>query len=283
MNDGGALEVRLGKRVQDFRKKAGFTQQELCHKAKLSYSTLAKIERGAIKSPSVFTMQSIAQSIGSSLDDLVGGATSGKSKEFKTSKSGVKFIYFNVNDTLVRYHQRAFSNLAKDLGMQPDLVETAFWFYSEELDKGQLSLDEFNKLFAGRLGVPSVDWKKYYIKAAESVPGVSNLLDKISKEYKFGILANMFPGGLNALMESNKIPELNYDGIVDSSLEGATKPDQKMFKVAQKKAGLEANEILLIDESMSNLVAAQKAGWHTLWFDSSAPEDSITNVLKFLE
>ena len=48
MNDGGALEVRLGKRVQDFRKKAGFTQQELCHKAKLSYSTLAKIERGPL-------------------------------------------------------------------------------------------------------------------------------------------------------------------------------------------------------------------------------------------
>ena len=48
------VEVGLGRRLQEARKKANFTQQELCQKAGLSYSTLAKIERGAIKSPSIF-------------------------------------------------------------------------------------------------------------------------------------------------------------------------------------------------------------------------------------
>jgi transcriptional regulator with XRE-family HTH domain len=45
-------EVGLGKTLQAARQKAGLTQQELCNQAELSYSTLAKIERGAIKSPS---------------------------------------------------------------------------------------------------------------------------------------------------------------------------------------------------------------------------------------
>jgi transcriptional regulator with XRE-family HTH domain len=44
-------EKGLGKRLQAARQKAGLTQQTLCQKAGLSYSTLAKIERGAIKSP----------------------------------------------------------------------------------------------------------------------------------------------------------------------------------------------------------------------------------------
>lgn len=283
MNYGGQEEIRLGKRVQDFRKKAGFTQQELCHRAKLSYSTLAKIERGAIKSPSVFTMQSIAHNLNISLDDLIGESTSSKTKSLKTSKSGVKFVFFDVNESMVRYLQSAFSDLAKDLLLTPDIVETAYWYYSEELHKGQISLDEFNKLFAGRLGVSTLDWKKYYLRAVEPVPRVKELIEKISKDYKIGILSNMFPGGLNALFDSKKIPDINYDCIVDSSIEGVSKPESKIYKIAQKKSGFDSNEILLVDDSMPNLVAAQKAGWHTLWFDSSNPEDSVQNIEKTLE
>src|SRR4029077_19182097 len=96
-------EKTLGKRLQLARKKAGLTQQELCHKAGLSYSTLAKIERGAIKSPSIFTIQSIATALGLSLSDLMGepGKHSGLAK--KTSKSGVRFVYFDINGCLVRF------------------------------------------------------------------------------------------------------------------------------------------------------------------------------------
>jgi transcriptional regulator with XRE-family HTH domain len=46
---GVVAEQALGKRLQDARRAAGLTQQELCQKADLSYSTLAKIERGAIR------------------------------------------------------------------------------------------------------------------------------------------------------------------------------------------------------------------------------------------
>jgi transcriptional regulator with XRE-family HTH domain len=72
-------EKSLGARLQLARQNAGLTQQVMCHKANLSYSTLAKIERGAIKSPSIFTIRSIAEVLGTSLDELVGfrGVASG--------------------------------------------------------------------------------------------------------------------------------------------------------------------------------------------------------------
>ena len=57
MNEGVGLEVALGKHLQAARQRASMTQQQLCQKAGLSYSTLAKIERGAIKAPSIFTIE----------------------------------------------------------------------------------------------------------------------------------------------------------------------------------------------------------------------------------
>src|SRR3954463_8581383 len=105
-------EKELGKRLQLARKRAGLTQQELCQKAGLSYSTLAKIERGAIRSPSVFTVAAIAEATGVSLETLLDLKNSSKTPApadaKKRSKNGVSFVYFDVNGTLVRFYHRAF-------------------------------------------------------------------------------------------------------------------------------------------------------------------------------
>src|SRR3954467_8491716 len=98
-------EKGLGKRLQEARQAAGLTQQQLCQRANLSFSTLTKIERGAIKSPSIFTIQAIASALGKSLDELV-GATLGSpalaraQRQLQKTKSGVSFVYFDVNGCL---------------------------------------------------------------------------------------------------------------------------------------------------------------------------------------
>src|SRR3954462_2016211 len=117
-------EKGLGQRLQQMRKAAGFTQQELCHKAELSYSTLAKIERGAIKSPSIFTIQNLAGALGISLDELMGmPAAAQKAAAAETvtgtkgvSRSGVRFVYFDINGCLVHFFHRAFMSLAEETG-----------------------------------------------------------------------------------------------------------------------------------------------------------------------
>src|ERR1700746_2606347 len=96
-------EKSLGKRLQVARQAAGLTQQQLCQKANLSFSTLTKIERGAIKAPSIFTVQAIAGALGSSLDVLVGsgGRPVTPNRTLQQTKSGVRFVYFDVNGCLV--------------------------------------------------------------------------------------------------------------------------------------------------------------------------------------
>ena len=62
----------LAKKLKEFRKKTGWSQQKLAEKAGLSYNTITKIEQGAATMPTIQTMIKIADAFGISLDELVG-------------------------------------------------------------------------------------------------------------------------------------------------------------------------------------------------------------------
>lgn len=277
-------EKGLGKRLQEARRGAGLTQQQLCHAANLSYSTLAKIERGAIKSPSIFTIQAIAEALGTGLDSLMGvSAPSLPSRNLMTTKSGVKFIYFDVNGCLVQFYHRAFAKLAEETSNPADVIETAFWHYNDAVCRGNMSMSDFNTALAERLGVSTLDWQHFYLAAAEPVHEMHELLKWASERYKIGLLTNIMPGFLNAMRQQGQIPDVPYDAIIDSSEVGAIKPEPKIYEVAAERSSVEASEILLIDDSRANLIAAEKAGWNVLWFDSYHAQESVANIRAALE
>lgn len=276
-------EKGLGRRLQAARREAGLTQQELCQKANLSYSTLAKVERGAIKAPSIFTIQSIAEAVGKTLDDLVGYSGPASVKERNKSKSGVSFIYFDINGCLVRFYQRASARVAEDHGIAPELVEMAYLHFNDEICRGTMTMDEFNAAVAGRLGLESLDWASYYLEASEPLLDMHKTLTWASEHYKVGLLTNIMPGMLDQLLAMGKVPSLPYDAIVDSSNIGAIKPEPRIFAYATEQAGVPANEILLIDDTQANLIAAEKYDWRVVWFDYARPEESSVHVREVLE
>jgi FMN phosphatase YigB (HAD superfamily)/DNA-binding XRE family transcriptional regulator len=277
-------EKGLGLRLQQARRDAGLTQQELCHKSGLSYSTLAKIERGAIRSPSIFTIQLIASTVGVSIDELIGHeGTRGIKAAKKQSKSGVSFVYFDVNGCLVRFFHRAFGVVAKETGVSSDIVETTFWHYNDAVCRGEMSMDEFNVTLAKRFGVDSINWIEYYLAAVDPVLEMRELLDWASQHYRIGLLSNIMPGFIAQMRERLILPEVDYDVIIDSSEVGVLKPEAKIYEIAAEKAGCKPEDILLIDDSRANLIAAEKAGWHVLWFDDYHPEESIVRVKSALE
>lgn len=278
-------EKALGKRLQDARKAAGLTQQDLCHKANLSYSTLAKIERGAIKSPSIFTVQSIAAALGSGLDELMGlpsPALDG-ARILARTKSGARFIYFDVNGCLVQFYHQAFLKLAEATSSPPDLVETAFWHFNDAVCKGTMSMSDFNQALGERIGASHLDWQQFYLEAAKPVGEMHELLKWAAEHYKVGLLTNIMPGFVSAMREGGQIPNIPFDAIVDSSEVGTIKPEPKIYKIATERAGVAPNEIILIDDSRANLIAAEQAGWNVLWFDAYHSEESTGHIRAALE
>ena len=276
-------EEKLGRRLQAARVHAKLTQQTLCQKAGLSYSTLTKIERGAIKSPSIFTIRSIADALGVGLDELM-GLTPAQKRPTGRSKSGVSFVYFDINGCLVRFFHRAFTRIGMQTGAPADVIETAFWHYNDQVCRGDMTLDAFNHKLAETLQIDKpVDWQSYYMEAVEPIVATRDLVTWVSQHYKVGLLTNIMPGFVETMLQNGALPQLPYDAIVDSASVKAIKPESKIYSLATEKAGCPAKEILLVDDSRINLMAAEKHNWHVLWFDSYRPEESVKRIKSALE
>lgn len=275
-------EKALGRRLQTVRREKGFTQQALCDGAGISYSTLAKIERGAIRAPSVFTIQRMAQVLGIGLDELMGDVTSLPDRHLQRSRSGVSFVYFDVNGCLVRAASRAFVRLAEETNNLPDVVETAYLHYSDEADRGHMTMSDFDTFLAERLHA-LVDWKKIYLESIELIQPMHELLLWASEHYRVGLLTNSKPGMIPMLREAGLLPHINYDVIVDSSEVGAIKPERAIYEKAQEWAGVPPQEILFVDDTRTNLFPAESLGWHVMQFDGYDPETSAAAVKLSLQ
>lgn len=203
-------ERGLGKQLQKARQRAGLTQQQLCHKANLSFSTLTKIERGAIKSPSIFTIQAIAHALDVSLDELTGDVSGmSRTKQYKTTKSGVKFVYFDVNGCLVYFYQRAFDRLAMHTGAHIDAVESAFWHYNDQVCRGEISMSDFNAKLAERLGIDSVNWQEYYLQSVDPIQEMQEVVSWAASLYRVGLMTNIMPGLLTSMRRGGQLPDVD--------------------------------------------------------------------------
>lgn len=281
-------EKVLGQRLQLARRRAHLTQQELCQKAGLSYSTLAKIERGAIKSPSVFTVAAIAEATGTTIEQLLNIKSKSPSpaepaNAKKRSKNGVTFVYFDVNGVLARFYHRAFAEIARASGQPVDIIETLFWRHNAEVCGGEMNLKDFNQQFVSELGIKGFDWQKYYFKHVEAMPGIAGLVKWAAEHYDVGILSDNMPGFIDELLRRKIIPAADYKVVINSADKGLLKSEPETYKLAQELAGAEPNEILMIDDNRLNLTVADKAGWQVLYFDDLEPAKSISRVKKALE
>jgi FMN phosphatase YigB (HAD superfamily)/DNA-binding XRE family transcriptional regulator len=275
-------EKGLGLLLQNARKSAGLTQQQLCQRSGLSYSTLAKIERGAIRSPSIFTIQQIAEALNTSVDQLLTGVSSHTSGGKKRSKTGITFVYFDVNGCLVRFVERAFGAIAADVGVDSDVVEAVYVQYNDAVCKGIMSLDEFNTILGRTFEVSNFNWSDYYMNAIEGIAESSELLSWAAQHYRVGLITNIMPGLVPALMQQGYIPELPYESIIDSSEVKLIKPDPAIFQLATEHASVPTNEILLVDDTPLNIHAAERTGWQGLLFNDLNPKESVQSVRRAL-
>lgn len=281
-------EVGLGKQLQRARQKAGFTQQELCHKADISYSTLAKIERGAIKAPSIFTIERIASALGQSLDQLLGREVAMRPGlppivPKKVSKTGVRFVYFDINGCLLGAFRRAYARLSEETNTSLEQVEALFWRYDDAVCRGDLGIEEFNEILSQSLNTPDIDWMTYYMEEVEPVTEMQELLLWAQEYYHVGLMTNTMPGFVNEMLRRKLIPNIPYSAIIDSSQVGAIKPEEEIYKVALAQSNYQPNEILLVDDTRVNVMTAEDHGWNVLWFDILRPEESANRLRKVLE
>ena len=267
----------LGKTVA---KDKGLTQDQLSAKIGVSYSTLAKLERGAIAAPSVFTIAEIAKVLGTTIDELVNPEGAKKLGGSFDQANEIKFIFCDVNGVLVRFFHRAFSAISNETGISVDRIETTFWHYNDAANRGEMTTQEFNSALDSTLGLEpgTIDWEAKYMESIEPITSMHKCLSELSKGMGVGLLSDNFPGFLNKMIDNGLLPDLNYGAVVESASVGSKKPDLKIYETAEKMAGVDGKNIFFIDDSRANLIAAEKHGWRVLWFDDYRPEESVKRV-----
>jgi HAD superfamily hydrolase (TIGR01509 family) len=124
---------------------------------------------------------------------------------------------------------------------------------------------------------------QYYMEEVDPIPEMHELLTWAAEHYHVGLLTNIMPGFINEMLDRNLIPNIDYAAIIDSSQVGAIKPEEVIYDEAESRSNCQPNELLLIDDSRSNIMAAQKHGWRVLWFDDYRPDESVERIKSTLE
>ena len=114
---------------------------------------------------------------------------------------------------------------------------------------------------AREFGLKMINWPKHLEKLYPSVP---ELLEKLSRKYKLGIIANQSLG-TEERMKNFGIRQY-FDVIVSSAEEGVEKPDPRIFQLALERAGCHPDEAWMIGDRLDNDIApASGLGMKTIW------------------
>ncbi|HEX9679514.1 MAG TPA: HAD family hydrolase, partial [Candidatus Saccharimonadales bacterium] len=201
----------------------------------------------------------------------------------KTVPTAVKFIYCDVNGVMVRFYHHAFVSLSEETGVPLDKVESTFWHYNDACNRGEITLEGFNKSMAHHLGVKRVDWRRHYMGSVQPIKETHEFLARAETKYKIGLLTNIMPGFLAEMFGLGVLPQLNFSAIVDSTKVGAVKPEDKIYLKAEAMAGCKGQEIFFIDDSRANLTEAERFNWRVFWFDDFDPAESVRRIEQTLE
>lgn len=110
----------------------------------------------------------------------------------------------------------------------------------------------------------------------------------IKKNYKIVILSDTWPSLKRILQNKGILPLI--DGLIMSCDYGETKETTKLFEIATQKLDLIPKECVFIDDSVSNLENAEKAGYNPILMDRNDNIDkskypvakNINDVIKIV-
>lgn len=203
----------------------------------------------------------------------------------------IKFIYFDVGGVVIKDFSgtNKWEDLKLELGIPSDKsqeFEDIYDLYQDEINTTR-EIDSLIPIYKEKFGIKIPENYSFlldgFIKRFEKNEGIWPIIEVAKKKYKIGLLTNMYPGMLDEIKKAGLLPDVVFDQIIDSSVEKIQKPYEEVFKLAQRRSGFKAEEILFIDNSKKHLESPKKLGWKTYWYDSSDIEKSNKELFDLIK
>lgn len=134
---------------------------------------------------------------------------------------------------------------------------------NNKIDLSQITREQYYQSLAEKTGI-SVKEIMVEISNRKLNQELVNLIHKLKKQYKIGLLSNAGPHLLD-ILEAEGITEL-FDAITASYQAGAMKPDQKIYLKAVEQLAVDATDCVFTDDRFTNLEPAEALGMQTIHY-----------------
>jgi putative hydrolase of the HAD superfamily len=179
-------------------------------------------------------------------------------------------------------------SMAARVGVSAHDFARAYMQEREGLDSGAIGVDEYWKRVLSRLSREDM--------ASPSLVGalVEGDLDSWFKlrDETWDIAARLRGrGGRTALLTNNTVPMMarlratgrlttHFDVVIASCEFGVCKPAPAIFRACLEALGVDAPEVLFVDDHSPNVVAAEALGMQTLLFEGSASVARLDELVE---
>ena len=201
----------------------------------------------------------------------------------------IKFVYFDIGGVMIKDFSttKNWDEMTTEwevFGERKKDIDDFFYGIEREVCEGR-DIEDFLPILKNvfEAKVPkNYSILKDFVDRFKKNEGIWKIVDKCKKKYFVGLLTNMYPNMFNSINKRHLMPKNCWEIIIDSSLEKCSKPQEEIYKIAQKRANVKAEEILFIDNLKKNLEPAIKLGWQIFWFDNRDYEKANRELEKIL-
>ena len=201
----------------------------------------------------------------------------------------ISFVYFDLGGVVVKdlYEADKWTDMKRDIGIkvENDKEFDQFWEkHEKEVCIAGKDVDTLIPLLEKKfhLSFPAgFSILADFVSRFESNKEIWPVLERIKQDCKIGLLTNMYPRMFSAIVEKGIMPPVDWDVIIDSSIEGRRKPNPDIFELAEQKADVKKDNILFIDNKIKNINAAKDFGWQTFFYDTGDHKKSCFELLDY--
>lgn len=184
-------------------------------------------------------------------------------------KFGIKVDYEDYRKAFIEADNMLSSTVHKDMTYKETLKEQLRLQF-EYLNKNSIS----NILLTPILIERMID--NCYACVNGTISFTREILNSFKGEFKLGLVSNFY-GNLTVVLTEFDLCNL-FDVVIDSTIVGITKPDERIFKTAITKIeGTPETTLMVGDSYGQDIIPAKNLGFTTIWLDGRSwtkPEDT---------
>lgn len=187
----------------------------------------------------------------------------------------LRYVLFDLGGVVCHFlPARRLAALAAATRLQPEDIQQCLWdsSFSAACDAGTYTASDMHAQICQRLGISFTrqEASRLWALAFEPNAEVLAIAAEVHQHVPTGLLTNNPPLLREALPQFLPEIERHFNPIIFSYQYGACKPNPTLYHAVVQTLVVSASQLLLIDDTLSNVQGAQAAGWQAIHFTNSS-------------